>query len=255
MRPDGIAAEHGPVEHVFRWASVTKLATALAVARRRRGRSRRARGRRRAGGSDRAAPARPRERAAVRGRASDRAARPAADLLQPGLRGARRTRRGERRDAVRAVPRRGGAPAARAGRGAARLAGRGRARHAARRRGGSPTSCSRRRSSPRRRWPRRRRSSSPAWPASFPASAASTRSTGVSGSSSRTRSRGTGPGSSNSPRTFGHFGGAGTFLWVDPELALALVVLTDREFGDWALAAWPALSDAVVSEGSRAATG
>ena len=58
-----------------------------------------------------------------------------------------------------------------------------------------------------------------------------------------------------SPRTFGHFGGAGTFLWVDPELALGLVVLTDREFGDWALAAWPALSDAVVSEGSRAATG
>ena len=31
VRPDGIAAEHGPAEHVFRWASVTKLATALAV--------------------------------------------------------------------------------------------------------------------------------------------------------------------------------------------------------------------------------
>ena len=58
-----------------------------------------------------------------------------------------------------------------------------------------------------------------------------------------------------SPRTFGHFGGAGTFLWVDPERALALAVLTDREFGDWAVAAWPALSDAVISEGTRAAGG
>ena len=53
-------------------------------------------------------------------------------------------------------------------------------------------------------------------------------------------------GTRNSPRTFGHFGGSGTFLWVDPERELALAVLTDREFGDWALAAWPALSDAVL---------
>ena len=51
-----------------------------------------------------------------------------------------------------------------------------------------------------------------------------------------------------SPRTFGHFGGSGTFLWVDPERSLALVVLTDREFGGWAKAAWPQLSDAVVQE-------
>ncbi len=55
-------------------------------------------------------------------------------------------------------------------------------------------------------------------------------------------------GTLTSPRTFGHFGGSGTFLWIDPELALALVVLTDREFGDWAKTAWPALSDAVVQE-------
>ena len=52
----------------------------------------------------------------------------------------------------------------------------------------------------------------------------------------------------NSPRTFGHFGGAGTFLWVDPDAAVACVVLTDREFGDWAIEAWPALSDAVLDE-------
>jgi CubicO group peptidase (beta-lactamase class C family) len=54
-------------------------------------------------------------------------------------------------------------------------------------------------------------------------------------------------GSANSPATYGHFGGSGTFLWVDPRRELALAVLTDREFGAWALAAWPALSDAVLS--------
>ncbi|MFZ4517665.1 MAG: serine hydrolase domain-containing protein [Microthrixaceae bacterium] len=47
------------------------------------------------------------------------------------------------------------------------------------------------------------------------------------------------------PTTFGHFGGAGTFLWVDPVTDVACVVLTDREFDDWAVAAWPPLSDAV----------
>ena len=62
-------------------------------------------------------------------------------------------------------------------------------------------------------------------------------------------------GTLTSPRTFGHFGGSGTFLWVDPELELALVVLTDRAFGEWSKAAWPVLSDAVVREGSRATAG
>ncbi|MBA3716799.1 MAG: beta-lactamase family protein [Actinobacteria bacterium] len=55
-------------------------------------------------------------------------------------------------------------------------------------------------------------------------------------------------GSRNSSRTFGHFGGAGTFLWVDPERNLALACLTDREFGDWAKDAWPRLSDAVLRD-------
>ena len=55
-------------------------------------------------------------------------------------------------------------------------------------------------------------------------------------------------GTRNSPRTFGHFGGSGTFLWVDPDAALACACLTDREFGDWALEAWPALADAVLTE-------
>ena len=54
-------------------------------------------------------------------------------------------------------------------------------------------------------------------------------------------------GSRNSPRTFGHFGGSGTFLWVDPDAGIALVALTDRTFGAWAIAAWPTLSDAVLA--------
>jgi CubicO group peptidase (beta-lactamase class C family) len=53
-------------------------------------------------------------------------------------------------------------------------------------------------------------------------------------------------GTRNSPATFGHFGGAGTFLWVDPAIELAVVCLTDREYGAWALGAWPELSDAVI---------
>lgn len=53
-------------------------------------------------------------------------------------------------------------------------------------------------------------------------------------------------GTRNSPATFGHFGGSGTFLWVDPVLDRALVCLTDRDFGPWALAAWPPFSDAVI---------
>jgi CubicO group peptidase (beta-lactamase class C family) len=55
-------------------------------------------------------------------------------------------------------------------------------------------------------------------------------------------------GSRNSPRTFGHFGRSGTFLWVDPEAGLALACLTDLDFGDWAADAWPRLADAVLDE-------
>jgi CubicO group peptidase (beta-lactamase class C family) len=57
-------------------------------------------------------------------------------------------------------------------------------------------------------------------------------------------------GKGNSPRTFGHFGGTGTFLWVDPERNLALGCLTDRQFGGWSKEAWPRLSDAVLKEAS-----
>ncbi len=51
--------------------------------------------------------------------------------------------------------------------------------------------------------------------------------------------------------TFGHFGGAGTFLWVDPTRDLACVGLSGREFGPWAMASWPPLADAVVATVDR----
>lgn len=53
-------------------------------------------------------------------------------------------------------------------------------------------------------------------------------------------------GKRNSPATFGHFGGAGGFLWVDPDIGLATIALTNRDFGAWALDAWPVFSDAVL---------
>jgi CubicO group peptidase (beta-lactamase class C family) len=55
-------------------------------------------------------------------------------------------------------------------------------------------------------------------------------------------------GTKTSPRTFGHWGGSGTFLWVDPEVEVACACLTDLDFGDWAKEAWPRLSDGVLAE-------
>ena len=58
-------------------------------------------------------------------------------------------------------------------------------------------------------------------------------------------------GRDNSPEAFGHFGGAGTMMWVDPIADCALVALTDRPTDDWmtdALTLWPDLSDAVLAE-------
>ena len=55
-------------------------------------------------------------------------------------------------------------------------------------------------------------------------------------------------GARTSPRTFGHFGGTGTFLWVDPKARVACAVLTTREYGEWAKQAWPRFSDAVLDE-------
>ena len=61
----------------------------------------------------------------------------------------------------------------------------------------------------------------------------------------------TGQGRANSAATYGHFGGAGTMMWADPQAGCALVALTDRGFDDWSVDAmrrWPELSDAVLAE-------
>jgi CubicO group peptidase (beta-lactamase class C family) len=54
-------------------------------------------------------------------------------------------------------------------------------------------------------------------------------------------------GSRSSPHTFGHFGQSGTFLWVDPDAHAACIVLTDRDFGKWAIEAWPRYTDGVLA--------
>jgi CubicO group peptidase (beta-lactamase class C family) len=54
-------------------------------------------------------------------------------------------------------------------------------------------------------------------------------------------------GAGNSAASYGHFGQSGTLIWADPDAELALVVLTDRDFGDWAVPSWPALADAVLA--------
>ena len=58
-------------------------------------------------------------------------------------------------------------------------------------------------------------------------------------------------GANNSPGSYGHFGQSGTLIWADPVANLALVVLTDRDFGDWAVPLWPAISDNVLSTTTR----
>jgi CubicO group peptidase (beta-lactamase class C family) len=63
-------------------------------------------------------------------------------------------------------------------------------------------------------------------------------------------------GRANSSQTFGHFGGSGTMMWVDPSIDAGVVALTDRTFSQWrdeALELWPEFSDAVVAERRAAA--
>jgi CubicO group peptidase (beta-lactamase class C family) len=54
-------------------------------------------------------------------------------------------------------------------------------------------------------------------------------------------------GSRNSAGTFGHFAGSGAFLWVDPEIDRALAFVSDRDYGPWALDVWPPFSDSVMT--------
>jgi CubicO group peptidase (beta-lactamase class C family) len=58
-------------------------------------------------------------------------------------------------------------------------------------------------------------------------------------------------GTSPSRDSVGHFGGAGTFVWDDPDAGVGAVVLTDREFGPWALDVWPAWCDALLAPAPR----
>lgn len=58
-------------------------------------------------------------------------------------------------------------------------------------------------------------------------------------------------GSRNSGATYGHFGATGSFLWVDPVADVACVGLSSLEFGDWSMAAWPNLADAVLDASRR----
>jgi CubicO group peptidase (beta-lactamase class C family) len=56
-------------------------------------------------------------------------------------------------------------------------------------------------------------------------------------------------GRERSQSTFGHFGGAGTMMWVDPEARISLIALTDQSFDQWAATAtrqWAHLSDLVL---------
>jgi len=48
------------------------------------------------------------------------------------------------------------------------------------------------------------------------------------------------------PSTFGHFGGSGSFLWVDPTRRLIGASVSSEVFGQWALEAWPTANTVLV---------
>lgn len=50
----------------------------------------------------------------------------------------------------------------------------------------------------------------------------------------------------SSPRTVGHFGQAGSFLWADPDAGLAAAFLGTEPFGPLHVEAWPQLTDALL---------
>ncbi len=60
--------------------------------------------------------------------------------------------------------------------------------------------------------------------------------------------------STNSVATFGHFGRAGSLLWVDPIKRVGFVSLADKDFGPWAKEAWPVVSERVLSEATENST-
>jgi CubicO group peptidase (beta-lactamase class C family) len=58
-----------------------------------------------------------------------------------------------------------------------------------------------------------------------------------------------------SARAFGHFGASGAFVWVDPAADVACSCITDRDFGEWALASWPALGEAILGRAAHSGDG
>ena len=52
----------------------------------------------------------------------------------------------------------------------------------------------------------------------------------------------------NSPSTYGHYGRTGSFLWIDPVAGVLCAELSDRTFGEWATRSWPQLCDEVLRE-------
>jgi CubicO group peptidase (beta-lactamase class C family) len=57
-------------------------------------------------------------------------------------------------------------------------------------------------------------------------------------------------GDRRSPAAFGHFGGSGCFVWVDPAAGVAAAAVTDRSVDDgWIMDVWPAWSDRLPAAG------
>ncbi len=52
----------------------------------------------------------------------------------------------------------------------------------------------------------------------------------------------------NTPETYGHFGQSGSFVWVDPQVGVAVASLASEPFGKWAIEAWPEVSSAVLQD-------
>jgi len=48
------------------------------------------------------------------------------------------------------------------------------------------------------------------------------------------------------PSTFGHFGGSGSFLWIDPTRKLIGASVSTELFGEWAVAAWPTVNTILI---------
>jgi len=48
------------------------------------------------------------------------------------------------------------------------------------------------------------------------------------------------------PSTYGHFGGSGSFFWVDPTRRLIGASLSTEVFGEWAVKAWPTVNTVLI---------